>query len=283
MNTIPFLILKSKPSNIDPSLILFGIIALVILLIISVIYSSINSRNENKIKEQKAIIENSWANDEGKAFFEKIKSRLRNNESAPVDSFEELKGLSDLTKESINNRFGVSDKKYEYRIPLSLEFLNERYKAENLELIGITDEQAQTEHGINLNNDELLYEMYDECAWFELKRSQQRSWNYHGLGLRIPLGGGLSYRLGSIQNLNPDNLFEYKEISKGKVFLTNKRIIFQGESENKTVTLKSLLDIEQYNDSCVIGKSTGKKPIIKFQFDDAAIFSRKLSRLFETV
>ena len=283
MNTIPSLILKSKPSNIDPTLILFGIIALVILLIISVIYSSINSRNENKIKEQKAIIENSWANEEGKAFFEKIKSRLRNNESAPVDSFEELKGLSDWSKESINSLFGVTDKKYEYRIPLALEFLNERYKAETSELNGITEEQAQTEHGINLNNDELLYEMYDECAWFELKRSQQRSWNYHGLGLRIPLGGGLSYRLGSIQNLNPDNLFEYKEISKGKVFLTNKRIIFQGESENKTVTLKSLLDIEQYNDSCVIGKSTGKKPIIKFQFDDAAIFSRKLSRLFETV
>lgn len=283
MNFHPIYFLKSKPSNIDPNLIMFGIIALVVILIISLIYNGINSRQEAKVKEQQKIVEESWANAEGKAFFEKIKARLRNNESAPVDSIEELHGLDNLSKESINSKFGVTDKKYEYRIPLALEFLNERYKAETSELKGITEEQAQTEHGINLNNDELLFEMYDECAWFELKRSQQRSWNYHGLGLRIPLGGGLSYRLGSIQNLNPDNLFEYKEISKGKVYLTNKRIIFQGESENKTVTLKSLLDIEQYNDSCVIGKSTGKKPIIKFQFDDAAIFSRKLSRLFETV
>ncbi len=275
--------LKAKPSEIDPRLILFGIVALLILFVYFSISNALTKKKENKVKEQQIIIEASWASEEGKAFFEKIKARLRNNESAPVHSIEELNGLNDLSKESINSRFGVTDKKYEYRIPLALEFLNERYKAETSELIGITEEQAQTEHGINLNNDELLYEMYDECAWFELKRSQQRSWNYHGLGLRIPLGGGLSYRLGSIQNLNPNNLFEYKEISKGKVFLTNKRIIFQGESENKTVTLKSLLDIEQYNDSCVIGKSTGKKPIIKFQFDDAAIFSRKLSRLFETV
>jgi hypothetical protein len=276
-------ILKFHLSDLSPEAILFGIIALVIIGIIVNINSGIETKKLNKIKEQEAIKENSWASEEGKAFFEKIKARLRNNESAPVHSIEELNGLSDLSKESINSRFGVTDKKYEYRIPLALEFLNERYKAETSELTGITEEQAQTEHGINLNNDELLFEMYDECSWFELKRSQQRSWNYHGLGLRIPLGGGLSYRLGSIQNLNPDNLFEYKEISKGKVYLTNKRIIFQGESENKTVTLKSLLDIEQYNDSCVIGKSTGKKPIIKFQFDDAAIFSRKLSRLFETV
>lgn len=276
-------LLKFHLSDLSPEAILFGIIALVIIGIIVNINSGIETKKLNKIKEQEAIKENSWASEEGKAFFEKIKTRLRNNESAPVGSIEELHGLNDLTKESINSKFGVTDKKYEYRIPLALEFLNERYKAETSELKGITEEQAQTEHGINLNNDELLFEMYDECAWFELKRSQQRSWNYHGLGLRIPLGGGLSYRLGSIQNLNPDNLFEYKEISKGKVYLTNKRIIFQGESENKTVTLKSLLDIEQYNDSCVIGKSTGKKPIIKFQFDDAAIFSRKLSRLFETV
>jgi hypothetical protein len=283
MNSYAPIFLKAKENDIDPRLILFGIVALLILFIVSVISKSVNSNKEKKIKEQQSIIEASWASEEGKAFFEKIKARLRNNESAPVHSIEELNGLNDLSKESINSRFGVTDKKYEYRIPLALEFLNERYKAETSELIGITEEQAQTEHGINLNNDELLYEMYDECAWFDLKRSQQRSWNYHGLGLRIPLGGGLSYRLGSIQNLNPDNLFEYKETSKGKVYLTNKRIIFQGESENKTVTLKSLLDIEQYNDSCVIGKSTGKKPIIKFQFDDAAIFSRKLSRLFETV
>ncbi len=275
--------LKAKPSETDPRLILFGIVALLILFVYFSISNAITQKKENKIKEQQIIIEASWASEEGKAFFEKIKARLRNNESAPVHSIEELNGLSDLSKESINSRFGVTDKKYEYRIPLALEFLNERYKAETSELIGISEEQAQTEHGINLNNDELLYEMYDECAWFDLKRSQQRSWNYHGLGLRIPLGGGLSYRLGSIQNLNPDILFEYKETSKGIVYLTNKRIIFQGESENKTVTLKSLLDIEQYNDSCVIGKSTGKKPIIKFQFDDAAIFSRKLSRLFETV
>jgi len=239
--------------------------------------------SKKKINEQQIILEQNWANDAGKLFFEKLKKKIRNNESAPIDSFEELKGLPNLNRATINSHFQITDKKFEYRIEVALGFLHDRHCAETETLAGITDAQAQSQHGINLNSDEVLYEMYDECVWFELRRNQQRSWNYQGLGLRIPLGGGLSYRLGTIQNLNPENLFEYKAISTGKVYLTNQRIIFQGESENKTITLKSLLDIEQYNDSCVIGKSTGKKPIVKFKFDDAAIFSRKISRLFETV
>jgi hypothetical protein len=276
-------IIKFNIFNMNPVLLLVIIIVLIFLSIIFNIQDNIKKGKEQKLAEEEAQKESQWTNEVGRNFYELLLQRVRNNESAPITSFTELQGLTSFTKETINQHFGITDPQYEFRIPVLLEFLNSRYLAETDELVGIPEEQAQTEHGINLTNDECLYEMYEECSWFELKRNQERSWNYHGLGLRIPLGGGLSYRIGSIQNLNPEARYEYRKISTGKVYLTNKRIIFQGESENKVVTLKSLLDIEQYNDSCVIGKSTGKKPIIKFQFDDAAIFARKLSRLFDTV
>lgn len=275
--------LKSNLSDISPVLLIGILIFLFFLSIIFKIQERIKKGRENKLQAAEAEKAGNWANEAGRQFYDHLISRIRNNESASITTFEELAGIENYTKESINARFDVATGPFDLRIPAALEFLNSRYLAETDELIGISEDQAQAEHGINLNNDELLYEMYDECTWFELKRNQTRSWNYHGLGLRIPLGGGLSYRMGSIQNLNPQARFEYRPISKGKVYLTNKRIIFQGDAENKVVTLKSLLDIEQYSDSCVIGKSTGKKPIIQFELDDAAIFARKLSRLFDTV
>lgn len=275
--------LNSSLSDINPVLLVLLFVILFFLSIILKIREKIKKGRERKLIAEEAEKEVNWANEAGKQFYDHLIGRIRNNESASVATFEELAGIENYTKESINARFDVPSGPFDMRIPAALEFLNSRYLAETDELIGVSEEQAQAEHGINLNNDELLYEMYQECTWFELKRNQARSWNYHGLGLRIPLGGGLSYRLGSIQNLNPQARFEYRQISKGKVYLTNKRIIFQGDTENKVVTLKSLLDIEQYRDSCVIGKSTGKKPIIQFEFDDAAIFARKLSRLFDTV
>jgi len=94
------------------------------------------------------------------------------------------------------------------------------------------------------------------------------------------LGGGFSYKVGSISSLNPQYSEDYKKISDGKLFLTSKRIIFLGSSENKSVNINSLLDIDVYYDSIVLGKSTGKKPLIKFDLDDAAVFSRILSRIF---
>lgn len=275
--------LKFNITDLDPKLLVVILVLLIFLSVIASIQDKIQKGKDKKQQEAEAMKETEWASESTRNFYDLLLKRVRNNESAPITSFSELNGLTAYTKETINAHFGITDPQYEFRIPVLLEFLNSRHLAETDELVGISEEQAQTEHGINLTNDECLYEMYEECAWFELKRNQERSWNYHGLGLRIPLGGGLSYRLGSIQNLNPEARYEYKQISTGKVYLTNKRIIFQGESENKVVTLKSLLDIEQYNDSCVIGKSTGKKPIIKFQFDDAAIFARKLSRLFDTI
>jgi hypothetical protein len=50
--------------------------------------------------------------------------------------------------------------------------------------------------------------------------------------------------------------------------------------ENKSININSILDIEQYRDSVIIGKTTGKKPLIRFDLDDAAIFSRTISRVF---
>jgi hypothetical protein len=283
VNVISYLFVKLDLSKVPPVMWVVIFIVLVFLGIISKIQSFFENKRKEKEEEKRTLIESNWASESGKLFYEKLIQKLRNNESALISNFSELDGISDFTRESISEHFGVADSQFDLRIPLALEYLNSRYLAESEELIGVSEEQAQLNYGVNLTNGEKLFEVFDECEWFELKRNQERTWNYQGLGLKIPLGGGLSYRLGSIQNLNPAVRYEYKSVGQGKLYLTNKRVIFQGESENKVVTLNSLIDIEQYNDCCVIGKSRGKKPIIKFQMDDSALFSRKLSRLFDTV
>jgi len=267
--------------------ILILIVVALPLLIIASIVGGIKTRKEQKMKEQeqaaKQRIESTWANEDGKQFFENLKIALRSNRSAAMSSHAELLNLNSITKEYINIKFQVHLPQFQHRIWMALEWLHERHLAETSTLNGISEDEAQQVYSINLQNDELLYAHYPSCSWFELKRNQQRSFNYQGLGLRIPLGAGLSYRIGTIQNINPESRLEYKEIGTGDIFLTNKRVIFQSGTENKVIALKQILDIEQYTDSVIMGKATGKKPLIKFDLDDAALFSRKLSRLFETV
>lgn len=220
-----------------------------------------------------------WASDDGKKFYEKLLKMIRNNESIKMSDIEDLKDLSNITKSSVNEKFQVKDGKFDSRIWFLILMLNDRYNAENKILNGLTESESLEKYSINLNKDEVLYEVFEDCSWYELKRNKQASF-YHGLGLRIPLGGGFSYKVGSISSLNPQYSEDYKKISDGKLFLTSKRIIFLGSSENKSVNINSLLDIDVYYDSIVLGKSTGKKPLIKFYLDDAAVFSRILSRIF---
>lgn len=266
--------IETKNSNKVRYLIWTSILAV---LIISVVISKVRKSKKNKLK---IIEENTWASPEGIEFSEKLVKMIHNNESCKISNHEELKDLSVINQESINKKFDVKPGKRVSRIWLLLLMLNDRYVAENDELEFIDEQEALKEHSINLSKDEILYRTFTDAAWYELKRNAQPVGLYHGLGLKIPLGGGFSYRLGAIQNLNPQYSEDYKVVSEGTVFLTNKRIIFQGESQNKTININSLLDIDLYSDSVILGKTTGKKPLIKFDLDDAAVFTRILSRIF---
>jgi hypothetical protein len=255
------------------------IVVVAILLIIGVISNFLGGKKEVQ-KKASDIIEPKWINEEGLSLYNQLRLKYSNNESLSINSIPELYDLEVKSLESVNAKFNVIEGKTSLRLWACIEWLNNRFLAENMPLKTISEEEAQVEYSINLVDGEILHTVFEDAIWYELKRSRSRSFNYHGLGLRIPIGGGFSYKIGAISSLNPTSRDEYSPISSGRVFLTNRRVILQGNEENKSVNINSILDIEQYLDCVIIGKSKGKKPLIKFELDDAAVFSRLITRVF---
>jgi hypothetical protein len=220
-----------------------------------------------------------WANNEGLIFHNKLREMVNNNESIKMSEIDEIKNLPIITKKSVNEIFEVKEGDFDMRIWILILILNDRYESENKDIVGLSDKEVLDKYSFNIKSDEILFEVFEDCGWYELKRNGQVS-TFQGLGLRIPLGGGLSYKVGALFTMNPSSSEYYREVSKGTLLLTNKRIVFNGLSENKSINLESVIDINLFKDSVIIGKSTGKKPLIKFDMDDAAIFSRVITRLF---
>lgn len=281
LNYFILLNLKSAFWNFIGDNLLFVTVILLVLVIIGLIVNAFSkkgsSANNINIAENKGEI---WINEAGLLLFEKLKFKYNNNESLAVDSIPELSDLQVKNMETVNAKFEVREGKTALRLWACIEWLNNRFLAENAPLKEITEEETLQQYSINLNEGEILHVVFEETVWYELKRSRNRSFNYHGLGLRIPLGAGFSYRVGAIGSLNPDTLDEYRAVTSGKLFLTNRRLILQGDLENKSININSILDIEQYKDCIIVGKTTGKKPLIKFDLDDAAVFSRLVTRVF---
>ncbi len=238
---------------------------------------------QKKLATFKMEEEENWANDAGKSFFKRLSVMINNNESMSLTQYPELEGLANLDAESINERFGIVNPKFSIRLWYCVSVLHNRYAMEQNPLPEQTAEAVQQMDGINLVNDEVLHEKFTDCSWFELRRNSQRNWDYHGLGIRIPLGAGMSYRIGKMQAIQIQQKEEYNCEGSGTLYVTNRRIVFIGRNQNNVIPLKGILEIEQYLDSVVIGKSQGKKPIVKFDGDDAALFSRVMVKLFQTV
>ena len=52
------------------------------------------------------------------------------------------------------------------------------------------------------------------------------------------------------------------QIDQGTIYFTNNRIIFDGNSANKTIRLSALIGFEPYSDGVKLEKATGKSPTI---------------------
>lgn len=110
---------------------------------------------------------------------------------------------------------------------------------------------------IHLQRGETCY--YSSTAsWHELRTRTKRI-DYAGVSKSIRVVGGLRLRLGSIvpHRITADELVE---IDRGTVYITNKRIIFDGSRKNTAIRLSSLIGLEVYSDAVVLEKATGRSP-----------------------
>jgi Chloroplast envelope transporter len=118
-----------------------------------------------------------------------------------------------------------------------------------------------------------------QTAWHELRTRTVRV-NYSGTTSRIRITKGLSFRVGSVtpQRVTRD---EITPIDSGTVYVTNKRIIFDGQKKNATIRYGALLGIEVFSDAIKLEKATGRSPYLLLSGDieiAAAIISEALAR-----
>jgi hypothetical protein len=132
------------------------------------------------------------------------------------------------------------------------------------------------EVGINLYKSERCY-FTSPCEWYELK-SVTRRYNYSGPTFRLKLAKGLYYRMGSIA-VKPIREEELQKIDKGVLFLTDRRVIFMGERQNRTHRLSSILDFDTFSNGIELQRSSGKNPFLAIQ--NADIASLTLGRILE--
>jgi hypothetical protein len=116
-----------------------------------------------------------------------------------------------------------------------------------------------------------------DAEWHENKTITKRI-NYGGPTVSIKIMKGVYYRTGSIgvQRVTSQELVH---IDSGKVYLTNKRIIFIGVRKSSNIRYEKILDLTPYSDGIEIIKDTGKPPIITMENEKAELFILILGRL----
>jgi hypothetical protein len=132
---------------------------------------------------------------------------------------------------------------------------------------------------INLTKKESCH-FFTEANWLEQVKITQR-YNYSGPTMRIRIAKGIYWRAGSMA-VKPMTTNELKVIDTGRLYLTNKRLLFMGTKGNKTINLSKILEFIPYSDGVGIEKDSGKSPILQFT-DRVDIFAMTLSRLINEI
>ena len=99
-----------------------------------------------------------------------------------------------------------------------------------------------------------------ECSWRELRTRTVRV-NYSGPTASIRIMKGVYWRMGSIA---PKRVTETDlvEVTRGTLYVTNKRVLLDGANGNKAVTWRAVFGQELYSDAIKLEKASGKDPYL---------------------
>ena len=96
------------------------------------------------------------------------------------------------------------------------------------------------------------------CRLHEL-RTVTRRINYGGLAGNIRLMKGLSYRYGSI-SLHRVTSEDLRHIDTGTLYVTNKRLLFDGAAKNRSIPYQKVIGFTMYTDGVQVHRDTGRDP-----------------------
>jgi len=179
--------------------------------------------------------------------------------------------LDELTKKSFLNEFNSIQKRIEKAWQLSdedldeIEVLKRKYGVKHftMEGNGIVFRQiylleAKGELPNPIDADLLLDSK--EPAYYGVgstwQQTRVRNHGYSGTSISVPTGiKGVRFRFGQY---NPIKTEELTPLASGTLWVTAKRLIFQGDRRNTKVDHKKILDTEIFLDALRVEKSTGK-------------------------
>lgn len=107
-----------------------------------------------------------------------------------------------------------------------------------------------------LQKSEQCYLKVSVC-WFEPMTGRHYGVNYSSFQK-----AGEAVRYDLQQKAEPGNAYSLQLIDKGIVYLTNKRIYFEGNDKNKIITYDKILKILPFNNGIQVNKPTGKDPFL---------------------
>ena len=91
---------------------------------------------------------------------------------------------------------------------------------------------------------------------------------YSGASLSLPTGiKGVRYRFGSYTPINSSE--EMTPLTSGTLYVTSKRLLFNGETRNTAISLAKILDCHMYADALKVEKSTGKPDLFSMGLPQA--------------
>lgn len=248
---------------------------------------------------------NTILKEETRSFYEKIISKTLKSgkiddkdfaclssvaENIYLPENESTKLLSKIAKDHIEKRLKESMRKGEASPETveTLRLLTAKCRVKGVELalnsrkLKSCVEMWQIKHGeipevradIGLSKNEKCYAVRS-VVWKET-RKVRTGVSYGGVTGRIPIAKGIGIRVGSL-SVRPHTQDELVEIDKGRVYITNKRLLFVGEFGAKTIKLEKIIKITPYVDGVDITKDTGKSPFLEFR-DEVMTFSHILLR-----
>lgn len=117
---------------------------------------------------------------------------------------------------------------------------------------------------INLRRGEVCHLSFTS-GWHE-ERTRTVRVDYAGIGTRVRICKGVYFRAGTVAPRRV-TATELQQIDVGTVYITNKRVLFDGARVNKSVPLTSMIGIEVYADAVQLEKASGKSPYLVFGGD----------------
>ncbi|MEO5800290.1 MAG: hypothetical protein ABIZ70_07245 [Gemmatimonadales bacterium] len=118
--------------------------------------------------------------------------------------------------------------------------------------------------GVVMQKGEVCYYV-GEARWSELRTRTDRV-TYSGPVASIKIAKGLRYRIGSA-TVQAHKVTELRQIDQGMLYITSKRLFFEGAEKNTTIAYKAISQLKVFNGGFEVEKQAGKSPVLHLSHD----------------